>query len=431
MATFRLHDKNPEDLSCVCGLVAPEVEGILLAAKDQERKVSEDELSSECDKQVLLEAREKIFGLAKAKVMRCMDDATMTKVFGDAVGKETHDQASTMESFVGQWKLVARRVEHRISSDIMNLLFFVLDCDAVFPGKIVKEASLNKGILSESVEDPNLNDKFRCDVEKKGNKSTTEVIKDTAGMQLCRISIIPTYQAPSGGVSTPATTIEQSQAPKEPGEQTAPARQTTTDMQISSTSDANEAGEKPTCVHCGRVELCKSKSVDRATSTEDLPKSSEASNVNTPAEKAKTVRSMATQTDKEESPILRTEFEYQSEYVEGKIAGNERKLTDLNRWRNGAQGKTKEIDGARKENTKNIEGLTSMQNSTQSDLEKYKESVEARFIAVFAMMDGKPATSGRNTNGTDQAEHSAPEDVSLSGTSLMNNHLHSKPRRTG
>ena len=409
MAAFRLHDKNPEDLSCVCGLVAPEVEGILLAANDQDRKVSEDELSSECDKLVLLEAREKIFGLAKAKVVRCMDDETMTKVFGDAAGKEMHDQTKTMESFVGQWKLVARRVEHRISSDIMDLLFFVLDCDAVFPSKVIKETSLNKGILSESVEEPSLNDKFRSDVAKKGNKSTTEVIKVTAGKQLCRISIDPSDRASSGGDSTSTPATDQSQVPKESGEQTAPEQQKTPDTQISSTSDANEASKKTTCALCGCAKPSEGKPVDRATSTDDLPKSSEECSKNTPTVKAKAVRSMATQTDKEESPILRTEFEYQSEYVEGKIASNERKLTDLNKWRNGAQCKIKEIDGARKENSKSIDGLTTMQNSTQSELEKYKESVEARFIAVFSMMDGKPATSGRDANGTDRADFGAAE----------------------
>ena len=135
-AAFRLHDKAPEDLSCVCGLVAPEIEGILLTTIDQDRKVLENELSSDCDKQALLEAREKIFSLAKAKVLRCMDDATATKVFGDAFDKETHERANTLKSFVEQWKLIQRRAEHRISSDIMDLLYFVLDNDAVFPGKI-------------------------------------------------------------------------------------------------------------------------------------------------------------------------------------------------------------------------------------------------------------------------------------------------------
>ena len=446
-AAFKLHDNAPEDLSCVCGLVAPEVEGILLATKDQDRRTLEKELVSECDKQVLLEAREKIFELAKEKVLRCMDDETVTRVFGDAFKDETHDRAKTLKSFIDKWRLTPRRVEHTISNDVMELLYFVLGEDAVFPGKIVRETSLNKGILEDDHDSRSLSEKFRQDVEKDGNKATVEVLENTPGGQLCRVNIdvtdtsvprappVPTTastqpQTPKGRLARrstagqPAVSMQgknnadanvevraepttQPQVPKEGPARKSPSKQPVVTMQSKGNEDANEKEGRAICARCKQADLRVTKGVDRATSTDDLVQASDDDVVNSKVPKL--VRTMATQTDKEERPILRTEFDYQSEYVEGKIAGNERKVNDLNRWRNGVQGKVKEVDTAGKKNAKDIEMLSSSQNAAQRDLEQYKESVEARFIAMFAMIDNKPEIGGQSEAEPMPDEYMTPD----------------------
>ena len=364
MATFSLQDKDPDDISCVCGLVVPEIEGILLSVVDEDRRKVERELASECDKQDLLEAREKIFGLAKEKVLRCMDDESVSKLFGDDDKNVTHDRQDLLKSYVGQWRMVPRHVEHKISGDIMDLLYFVLDRDAIFPGKLLKEASLNKGTLSDKGRDQALAEQFTRDVGNKENKTTSEVITTKGASQLCTVSVTPN----DTGTPRESTT-----------------RSTPTAKPASDEQDANEP-DLTICVRCRNREERKGKGVDRATSTKDLPQSDKVIESSTGA--VKTFKSMASQTD-EEKPVLRTEFDYHSDYIERKVGESERKVNKLSRWRNGAQGRIKENGQTGRRNAEGLKDLAAKQCVQADDFDRYKKGIEAKFTAMSKMMENK------------------------------------------
>ena len=364
MATFSLQDKDPDDISCVCGLVVPEVEGILLSTVDEDRKKIERELANECDKRDVLEAREKIFGLAKEKVLRCMDDESMNKLLGDACKNTSLDRQSLLRRYVEQWRLVTRRVEHKICSDTMDLLYFVLDRDAIFPGKLVKESSLNKGSLSAKGIDQALAEQFTRDVENKGNETTSVVVASREMNQLCEVNIVPKVTKSQRSVSTVQNEDEE---PAPSGD------------------NANEISPT-TCARCRRETALRTKGVDKATLTDNVSPARRAVEVGTKA--TKTYKSMASQTD-EETPILRTEFDYHSDYVDRKIGENERKVNELSRWRNVAQGKIKESGQSGRRNAESIKDLAAKQNACNNELDQYKREVEARFFALSEVMEGR------------------------------------------
>ena len=57
--------------SCICGVVNPEIEGILLGYGKEDPRELERDLVSEIERQAFFNARDKVFDLAKDKIPKC------------------------------------------------------------------------------------------------------------------------------------------------------------------------------------------------------------------------------------------------------------------------------------------------------------------------------------------------------------------------
>ena len=322
MATFSLVDEEPEDISCICGLVEPEVEGILLGYDDEDRKNIERELVEECSKQALLHARGKIFNLAKAKVIRCIKSKEAVKLFGDTTLEDTDGYTALLSSYVEKWELVARRVEHRISHDILEILTFVLGTDAHFPSKLIKEASLSKGSLSnpeDSDKDKALVQQLERDIECAQGVVTVDVVKDNGNSQV--ISVCVPTEKPISGETTAATPFT------DKGEISTLAMRGNTEI----AAETDAVMVPPACCKCN-CHLIKS--------TPPVEESISAS-----AETKRLVpitKDMASQTD--DKPVTRLEFEYQSDYIERMCLENRKNTKEIIRWKGTAIDKIKELE---------------------------------------------------------------------------------------
>ena len=167
---------------------------------------------------------------------------------------------------------------------------------------------------------------------------------------------------------------------------------------MAATMQSRDDSEQVTCVHCKGTGKCSSSDTEREAEKTEPPKTTDTRDVGPVNRAPKKYRDMASQTDSEEKPILRTEFDYQSDYTDRKIAGNERKVNDLNRWRSSAQTKLKEVDLAGKRNSKSVEEIKTRQNRDKADMERYKDSVEARLVAMFELIGNKDEASTNNAN---------------------------------
>ena len=189
MAALTVHDDDPGDISCICGLIDPDIEGILLGYGSDSNKDIVDELLRECDKQGLLNARDKIFELSKDKILRCMAAQAAGKEGDEVDENEAHEEAALLASYVEKWQLIPRRAEHKMAQDIIDLIDFTLGSDTTFPSKIVKETSMNKGNLGENVEYANLINMLKNDLAAAKGQVDIQVVAEVGDKQVHSICI--------------------------------------------------------------------------------------------------------------------------------------------------------------------------------------------------------------------------------------------------
>ena len=342
MAAFSLAEDSPEDISCICGLVDPEIEGILLRYDDEDRKDIEREMTNECDKQMLLLTRGKIFELVKAKVVRCISSKEAARLFGDAPTDDADERAALLSRHVNLWQLTPRRVEHKMSHDIMEMLAFILGSNVSFPSKLIKESSMGKGSIpdtSSCTSDADLTKQLEEDISNISGPATVEVISDKEGATIHSVSF--------------------SVAPKE-GAQVEPARSEPvstahpSDKKSSTDSNAADSVVPPKCnCDCHAKRVVQNKGVNTVA-------------VVTKAGK----HDMATQTGEE--LITRTEFDYQNEYVEDKCKDNAKDLKEIMKWRGTVQDRLRFLEVAHKKEITELKKQQRVMSDAIGELEKRK-----------------------------------------------------------
>ena len=326
MATLSLVDENPEDISCICGLVEPELEGILLGYESEDRKEIERELVAECDKQSLLQARAKVFDIAKSKVTRCIVADEAARFFEDAALKDSDGYTALLESYVRQWELIPRRAEHRISHDILEILTFVLGRDSPFPSKLIKETSLGKGSFESGKQDKGdseLIELLEQDIANSGEDASVEVVSDQGKTKVLSVSF-PITQPDTERIPLDKKKDSPSETPIEP-------------VVVAADKVSDKEPDTALCEKCG----CEChKVLDKG--DKKLAPASEA----VPAVRVKpSVKEMATQTD--DKPVGRLEFEYQSDYLERMCRENKKDSKDLQKWKTVVNDKLKTLTDTR------------------------------------------------------------------------------------
>ena len=298
MATIKVYDEDPEDISCICGLLDPDLEGILLGYGREDNKELEREMVSECEKPILLNAREKIFVLAKEKIIKCLSKQEAGKPTVVIAEKETHDEARLIKSCVQSWQLVPRRAEHKIAHDVIMLIDFNIGNEVIFPSKLIKEASTNKGNLGDDDSTTDLIARLAEDLETAKDNVEINLVEESGSTQIHSISIA----------------AQGSDVNQQPSDDRATNKQA-----------AAVVAENPS------VEIAQSGGADSGSAT-----ATPSDDSNKPCDcehrQAKEVKDMACQTE-EERPISSAEFDFQADYNERKTRVNGQNIKWLIKWK--------------------------------------------------------------------------------------------------
>ena len=354
MATFRLYEESPDDISCICGLVEPEIEGILLRYDDEDRKDIERELANDCDKQALLHARGKFFDLVKAKVVRCLSSEEAGKLLEDADTNDKDERTALLSAYVNRWELTPRRVEHRISYDIMEMLSFILGSDVTFPSKLIKESSLSKGSLpgtERNGTDNDLINQLEKDISSAEGPATIEVLSVEGGSQIHSVSFSTSVSGVDEGKEGPDICNKSAETLINPTEPTAPI------------VDKEQAVPAACTCACHTKEKAQETPVIAPEPIKRVEK-----------------RDMATQTGEE--VITRTEFEYQSEFVEEKCSENARDIKEIGKWKSGIQDRVRKVEVVQKKEIAELKKQQKIMTEAISELEKANKRKNANVEAV-------------------------------------------------
>ena len=361
MATITVHDDDPEDISCICGLIDPDIEGILLGYGKESNKELEDELVRECDKQELLNAREKIFDLSKEKVLKCLNAKTAGKAQGEDDGTDTDEEAALLRSYVNKWQMVPRRAERKIVHDIIELIDFTLGSDVTYPNKIVKEVSMNKGNIGEDINVTDLIARLKEDVNAANGQVDIRIIEDKGDKQIHSISIpipssddVTTTQCTVGQPLTKKAVAKDNNAADEANVSTGPNKSKVatqgTDAQPQAIKVVS-SGNSVTSDAKKKVGADKSKDTTESRDSAQciirvLSESSREIRTCTCAIGIKkTVKDMGSQTDAL-IPVSQAEFEYQANAVERKIRVNEQNIKGFLKWKSLVNNRFRDVEKA-------------------------------------------------------------------------------------
>ena len=123
----------------------PNMINVLSQLGDIDDAEIEVEMIENFSKEEISNARLKAFDAAKDKAARCLHKANAGGILGPEFACEPIEGALLCKEAVSQWELVTRRKLNNFAKDTIELLSFTLDPEAIFPAKVVKDLSLNKG----------------------------------------------------------------------------------------------------------------------------------------------------------------------------------------------------------------------------------------------------------------------------------------------
>ena len=336
MATKAVHDDDPGDISCICGLLDADIEGILLGYGSDDTKDLEEELARECDKASLMNAREKIFELAKDKIIRCTSSERAGNKGDEPSDEDPLGGTTSISSFVGRWQLVPRRAEHKMVSDIIAMLEFTLGVDVTFPHGIIKEASMNRGNIETSGDTEELRKKLNKDVEAARGQVEIQVVEKRKNTQIHSISISleadKAVEEPQEGDANPTGVIDSSdtdpppeghdKATNEVKDTEKPDDKEDEDQEDNTVSATPAPAPAKTDIDTRIVRLC-----------------------TCPIGVSKIVKDMACQTD-DERMVSRAEFDYHTDFTNRKIRINEQNIKGVHKWKGLVNNRLRDLENA-------------------------------------------------------------------------------------
>ena len=270
----------------------------------------ENDLIETIGRLVLKEIREKIFALAKEKVARCLCLPDGGGIFGDAFSIDPHECLQTAMSFVSQWEPLNRRVDHKYASDTIAFLEFVIGEEVLFPEKLVRCASLEKGTLRQAriVESDPDNLNLLEDLGKAKKQAEVHVVSSTPSTETHLVTVECSDKESHNG--TDQSELENRTTANAPAQDAA-----VTEKQ------ATEPAQQDLQPTEGRVSTpCVKTTAEKATSTEDLFLCLFATG-------------KGNQMEGGESPIYRTEFEANVDYIERINQETRDKVKQIEEWK--------------------------------------------------------------------------------------------------
>ena len=333
MATWVVHDDSPGDISYICGAVDQDIEGILLGYGRDDNRDLERMMVDDCEKQMLLNTRDKIFDLAKEKMLRCLGKQKAGKPESDATDNDPHEETELTASFIEKWRLIPRRAEHKMAHDIIEMIAFTLGSKGTFP-KIIKESSMNKGVVDDDNDGAELMEKLNKDLEAADGQVEIQVIAANERSQLHSVCLQP-VEAP--GVPGPEATNE-----GEGADVDTTANDTVDDPRGKEVAerdnpDASHKHDPPTNA---QAPVVVSEAISEKTPLREVRVCVCAESV------VKKVREMACQTDEDERPIFRSEFDHQTGYANRKMRVNEQNIKGILKWKSLVNNRFRDVEKA-------------------------------------------------------------------------------------
>ena len=188
------------DISCIFGVFEQDVEEILVKIDTEERQDVESELTERFEKDVLRYMRGKIFELAKEKIIRGIENNRSLGLLDDNTMLDGVDQSLLLTKCIAQWEPVTRRAKHKLTSDAIHFLLFVLGQNEKFPTNLVKSSSLDKGELIDPKDNEDLLSQFNRDITAATGPSEFRLVYTDSEKERHSITI------PCGPTSAPQAT---------------------------------------------------------------------------------------------------------------------------------------------------------------------------------------------------------------------------------
>ena len=166
MAAARLTDDELYSLHNISDLFDKNVGEILMKINLQDREDTESELSELCDKEELRNIRDKIFELAKEKIVRDLVVKDAVDLLDDTDLAIAIGQSDALARGVLQWEAVNRRVKHKLANDAVHFLLYLIGHSTKFPTKLIRDISLDRTCLEEDILSDDLALALSKDLEK-------------------------------------------------------------------------------------------------------------------------------------------------------------------------------------------------------------------------------------------------------------------------
>ena len=292
IATTSSDEEDGDEIRMIYDAFEPRIADVLAHIDDGTKADIENELTETFDKHELVDIREKIFSLVKEKAARCLSQPNAGGIFKGKCTFDTHGDPRIAARQVSQWEAVNRRAEHKLASDCIDFLTFVLRNDEPFPTKLVKESSFESS-LKEVVVPTALRSSLQKDLSRSNGDIEVEIVAHEGASGSAVITVTPAVADDSTTAKTASGTYV-----------------------------------------CSVCKTEKRETACSATSTEDLPPPC----VKTPGKKE-----MATQTS-EDAYVNRDEFEYGMDYLERIANESKDKVSQFNRWKDSIERRVAEIE---------------------------------------------------------------------------------------
>ena len=177
----------------------------------------EIEMADGFTKEEVSNTRQKLFEGAKQKAAKCLTEPNAGGIFGPNHTSQAFADILLSKAAVDQWQLVTRRKINNYAKDAIELLAFLQGTDAVFPAKVVKSLSLDKGTYENHPEaEAEALSQLDSEILEAGGSFSVEIVNNGGDSETHLITVEPERR--------PDTGEEQSGTPNNPGSSQQPYR---------------------------------------------------------------------------------------------------------------------------------------------------------------------------------------------------------------
>ena len=190
MADDSSTDEELREMSDILEGLDPDMANVLKQIGRIDDAEVEIDLVNGFSKEEISELRMKMFGAAKQKVVRWRHRPNAGGIFGPEHNPGTSECDLLSKYTIDQWEMITRRKKNNFAKDAIDMITFALNPSAVFPARLIKNLSMDKGSL-EIVPDAEITalDQLDKDVELAGGDYAVEIVNNTGDAETHLITV--------------------------------------------------------------------------------------------------------------------------------------------------------------------------------------------------------------------------------------------------